>query len=100
MILVEYCCPHHGRFEWLEPHEAHDSRACEICGTDAPWVMSAPSIKPSVASVESGRSSSERPKDYLSTSAIADGMTRSEWQAEQNKRRKERIREHVRSKLG
>lgn len=99
MILVEYCCPHHGRFEWLEQHEAHDSRACEICGTDSPWAISAPAIKPNTTSVTTGTGSTERPDGFMSTSALADGMTRAEWKAEQSKHRKERLREHVRSKI-
>lgn len=98
MIIVEYECPHCGRFEYLEAVAADDERECITCGTLSPFVMSAPSIKPSYASVTQGKS--ERPAGFLSTERLADGMKLSEFKAERAKRRKERIRRHVRSKIG
>jgi hypothetical protein len=100
MIVAEYWCPHHERFEVLEEREAHDSRPCPTCETDSPWCMSAPAIKPSYAGVSTtGSGSSERPPGFISTSALADGMKHSEYREAISKRRKERIRAHVRSKI-
>lgn len=97
MILVEYECPHHERFEYLESHEAQDSRPCPVCEADSSYVISAPAIKPNYASVTTGKS--ERPAGFLSTSAIADGMSTSDYKAEISKRRKERLRSHIKERL-
>ena len=98
MIVAEYWCPHHERFEVIEPHEAQDSRDCPECGTDAPYVISAPSIRAPGTTVTTGKS--ERPAGFLSTSEIADGMSTSDYKAAIGKRRKERLRQYVRSKIG
>lgn len=99
MILVEYECPHCGRFEYLEQYEPHDERDCTTCGTLSPFVISAAAIKPSYASATQGKGSSERPPGFVSTEALADGMKQSEYRAKLAERRKEKIRAHVRSKL-
>lgn len=99
MILVEYECPHHGRFEYLESHEAQDSRPCAECECESPYVISAPAVKPNYASVTQGKSDTERPPGFVSTSALADGMSVNEYKERLSKRRKEKIRSHVRSKL-
>ena len=100
MIVAEYSCPHHDRFEVIEDHEAQDHRPCPVCGTDAPWCISAPAIKPNYASTTQGTGSTERPPGFMSTSALADGMKRSEWREASAKRRKARIRKIVKERLG
>lgn len=97
MILAEYECTDHGRFEVIEDHEAQDTRPCPECGNASAWCFPAPSIKPNYASVTQGKR--ERPAGFLSTEAIADGMSTSEYKAKLGERRKERIRAHVRSKI-
>jgi len=99
-IVVEYDCPHHGRFEVIEDHEPQDDRPCPDCECDSPYVLSAPSIRTPLASVTSGKGSSERPPGFISTSALADGMKQSEYRERVAQQRRERIRQHVRSKLG
>lgn len=99
-IVCEYDCPHHGRFEHIEEHEPQDDRPCPECGADSPYVLSAVSVRPSYASVTTGRDSSERPPGFISTSALADGMKPSEYRERLAEQRRERIRQHVRSKLG
>lgn len=99
MILVEYDCPHCGRFEYLEEYEPHDERDCITCGSLSQFVISATAIKPNYASATTGKDTSERPPGFVSTSAIADGMKPSEYRAKLAEQRKEKIRKHVRSKL-
>ena len=99
MIMVEYECPHHGRFDYLEDIEAQDDRPCPECENASPYVISAPSVKPNYGSVTQGKGDTERPKDFVSTSALADGMSVNEYKERLSKARKERIRQHVRSKI-
>jgi hypothetical protein len=100
VIVAEYWCPHHERFEVIEEHEPRDSRPCPTCEAESLYCISAPAIKGSYASTTTtGTSTSERPPGFLSTSAIADGMPTSEYKAALSTRRKERIRAHVRSKI-
>lgn len=100
MIVAEYYCPHHERFEVLESVEAQDERDCPECGTPSPYCISAPSIKPNYASVTQGKGSTERPPGFVSTEAIADGMKTSDYREALAKQRKDRVRAHVRGKLG
>lgn len=99
MIMCEYECPHHGRFEYIEPIEAQDNRECPTCGNDAPYVISAPAIKPNYGSVTQGKGDSERPPGFVSTAALADGMSTNEYKERVAAARKEKIRQHVRSKI-
>ena len=99
MILVEYECAHCGVFEFLEERAALDERDCPTCTAPSHWVMSAPKIKPNYASTTT-TGKTQKPEGYLSTEAIADGMSVTAFKAERDKRRKERIRKIVRSKIG
>jgi len=99
MIACDYECPHHGRFEILEDREAAIDRDCPTCGQPSPYCFPAPAVTAKLAEATQGRSS--KPAGFLSTSEIADGrMSVGGYKAEISKRRKERIRRHVRSKLG
>ncbi len=102
LIVMEYMCPEHGRFESLEPRAtAPDSLPCpEIdphdvdCGLASPWSPSAPKPHMAVGVVQTG-SSVERPPTALDTRPLADGMKLSEWK----KREQHKDRVAVRDKL-
>lgn len=98
MIACDYECAHHGRFEIFEEREPYEERDCPECGQPSPFCFPAPVVTSKIANISTGRS--EPPPGYLSTSALADGMSTSDFKAELAKRRKERIRRHVRSKIG
>ena len=105
LIMLEFDCPHHGRFEELvqrgDDGSTPDERPCQAwngsgselldsrgwpsdkpCGAPSPWVISAPRIKhPVVLSAVRGKSDPPPSPYYLNTEALADGMPAHEFDA-------------------
>lgn len=105
LIVAEYVCPVHGRFEeTLERDtngDAPDSIPCgavdgeAICPLEAPWTISAPktkvwSVTPTAA--VRGGDMKDRPPGMLDTRPLAEGMPMSEWKKKQTHAR--RVRRH------
>ena len=100
LVLADYECPFHGRFERLverdDDGDPPDEVPCDIeepveglavmdmCCLDSPWVPSAVHGKVKIAEVQRGKSD-ERPPWALNTEALADGMPMHEWRAKQDK---------------
>lgn len=108
LIAYEFECPEHGRFEALVPRaDDPDEWPCpypeccddHTCGRPSPWRISAPLFKPQYGAVKRGKSD-ERPPWALNTEALADGMSPSEWNANQNKIDRDARRKQNRERLG
>ncbi len=104
LVVLEYICPVHGRFESLEPRAtAPDSRPCpfvypgdpeglcqcgcnddESCEMKSPWSPSAPKTKIQYGTALRG-GSDERPPGALDTRPLAEGMSHQEWSAKTRK---------------
>ena len=85
MIIVEFLCPTHDRFEALLSRPAPDATPCPECGVSSPWTPSAPRFHIPVGVVVTG-GSQERPPNALDTRAIADGMPATEWHKRERKK--------------
>lgn len=93
MIIVEYLCPQHGRFESLEQRPPPDDKPCPSCFRPAPWCISAPYGRVKLASATS-HGYEAPPPGVLDTRAIGDGQSVEEWKADRAKiREAERERE-------
>ena len=44
MVILDFRCPQHGKFELMLPRGAVSSAPCPLCGADAARQMSAPSF--------------------------------------------------------
>ncbi len=113
LIINEYLCPEHGRFELLVSRDAPDVQPCpavypyddsqshidpdcgdEVCERLSPWTPSAVKAHFAPATVQRG-TSDERPPNCLDTRPLADGMSMREW----TKLNRQKNREIVRDKL-
>jgi hypothetical protein len=113
MILADFCCPYHGRFEaladadWeampcpstLAParfnHGIEGEPAGFVCMTTSPWAPSP--IRGRVNHAEVVRGTVDRPesKMYLDTRELGAGMPMEEWRA-----KRDRVYEERRHKEG
>lgn len=108
MMVAEYLCPVHGRFEELVERDgngdAPPTRVCmettgrterfhHFCGQISQFAISAP--RPKVLSVpvyaaQRGGDMKERPPGMLDTRPLAEGMPLAEWKKVQQKHAQER----------
>lgn len=99
MIVQEYTCPEHGKFDLLEDCNSEETpRPCPRCGATSPYCISAPATKIPVGVVVSGKSD-ERPPNALDTRPLADGMSSSEWHAKEQRKSWEIVRAKQRKDL-
>lgn len=98
--MVEYYCEHcECRFESLEtrgevPPEARHTE----CGNMAEFVISAPKKKTKYAEVSRGKSD-PRPPHVMSTQAIADGVSTSDWRKQRSKERRDKRYSQIRANI-
>lgn len=101
MIVREYLCPDHGRFELIEPrsHPVDAGRACPDCGAICEWVLSAPRPKTHVITVERGGVASKPSPWALDTRPIADGMSHGAFREQRKAEHRARRRAEIKAKL-
>jgi len=99
LILSEFLCAQHGRFDALVSREA-ESSPCPACNAASPWTPSAPLSRVRIAEVTRGKFEKPEHPGHLDTRALADGMPLNEWKAKRDAIRKERLRKHVKERLG
>ena len=97
LVVAEYECPAHGRFESTVQRDANgdapEETMCredvggEPCGERAEWRISAPAQRvwsvPAYAASRGG-DMKERPPGMLDTRPLAEGMPYSEWRKKQD----------------
>jgi hypothetical protein len=84
MILADFTCPHHGRFEALAESDA-DSAPCP-CGASSPWSPTAPAVHTAfVVSASRGKSDPAPSKLATDTRPLMEGQRYSEWRKERKK---------------
>lgn len=89
MILADWTCPTHGRFESPAPSHC-DSIPCPSCGAVSPWAPSVVHGSVRLAEVERGKSDGPPTKAYMDTRALGEGMPLSEWRAKRDRMWEER----------
>lgn len=101
MIVREYLCPDHGRFEIIESRNTatDPGRACPDCGAIAEWVISAPKTKTTWASVERGGVADAPVPWALDTRPLAEGMPLGEFRAKRAKEHNDRRHAEIKAKL-
>jgi len=98
LVLLEFLCPEHGRFEELVDRASPpDAVPCE-CGASSPWTISAPATKIQKGALSQGSFEKPEYKGQLDTRALADGMPYNEWKAKRDKYRKEQALKRNRAK--
>lgn len=99
MIVQEYICPTHDRFELIEAcNEDETPRACPKCGAPSAYTISAPATHMPVGTVVTG-GSDERPPHALDTRPLAEGMPAAEWHKKERKKVWEDIRNKHRKEM-
>lgn len=98
MILLDFECSEHGRFESLEPRPGPDEVPCPGCGAASPWRVSAVAGRVREGEVTRGKSD-EVPPGAMSTRALADGMPLHEFKAQRRKERLSAMHDKVRYEL-
>jgi len=98
-ILSEFLCTEHGRFDALVSRDA-ETTTCPTCGANSSWTPSAPLSRVRLGEVTRGKFEAPQHPGHLDTRALADGMPLNEWKAHRDKLRKERLRKHVKERLG
>lgn len=85
MIVADYECPDHGRFEvTVERNLAGDppeAVACIVCGEPSAWRISAAgALRVQLGAVSQGKVMTyDKPEHMLDTRPLADGMPYDEW---------------------
>lgn len=98
LVLLEYMCPEHGRFESLEERaESPDDVPCPDCGAISPWTISAPMPKLQKGAVSQGKFEEPQYKGQLDTRALADGMPYNDWKKKRDDYRRDQALKRVRS---
>jgi hypothetical protein len=100
LIMVEYICPDHGRFESLESRPAPSLQSCPDCGEAAELTISAPLTTTPIATVVRGHVAPRENPYHLDTSAY--GLREqgyNEWRKKRNAQMTELRRKEIRSKL-
>lgn len=101
LIVLEFLCPKHGRFELIvERSAAPDEAPCPapdedlydwrqggpLCDVASPWVVSAPKIKVKYATAATMAKSDPAPSPlYMNTEPLADGMP--QWEFDEKRAR-------------
>lgn len=97
-MIADFRCDEHGVFEASAPHGA-DFAPCPTCGASSAWTPSPVAGRVRQGEVVRGKSDGPRHRRDLATSALADGMSLSEFRKRRREMwREERIAE-VRRKL-
>lgn len=102
--LLEFHCDQHGRFETLLPRsqaESTSSLECPSCSSVCERVLSAPKIH-TVWGAAANRGSYEPPPNpgYLSTRALAEGQSYSDWKKARREFRAEERRQQIKKEVG
>ncbi len=90
MIMNEYECSAHGRFEALVERDGPDYHHCPVCSKPAIWVVSAPMGRVRIGEVERGGVEKAASPMYLSTRELGEGMPYDDWRAKRDKMYEER----------
>jgi hypothetical protein len=108
MILADFTCPEHGRFEAFAPSDAESCPCPEllppwedhgpagdlgdggICQADSPWSPSPVRGRVRTAEVERGGVDKPASPMYLDTRELGEGMPMEEWRAKRDKMYEER----------
>ncbi len=93
MILSDFTCPHHGRFETLAESDA-ESMPCRsvdagcidgYCDHPSPWSPSPVRGRVRIGEVERGGVDKPDSPMFLDTRELGNGMPMSEWRAKRDK---------------
>lgn len=103
MIISDYECPDHGRFEALverlQSGEPPDYVHCSICHLECPWRISAPAVHTMfVISADRGRNDPKPHPNAMDTRPLAEGRKK-EWRLARKKLREERRHRRVKELL-
>lgn len=101
LIVVEFICDEHGRFDGIYPRsDIPDTELCPECGTPSSYAISAPGLRFARFEVQRG-GVAEKPNPYaMDTRPLADGMTQAEWKAQRRKLRQDQRRQEIKKILG
>ena len=100
LVLADYLCPKHGRFEALQARSETDSAPCPTCGASSPWAPTPVAGRVKRGEVVQGKFEPPPNELALDTRALADGMPLSEWRAKRKRINRDHTRKVVRSKTG
>lgn len=83
MILADFLCPEHGRFELLS--DVADEVPCPTCGVSSPWAPSPVFGRVQLVTATRGKYEKPPTPQHLDTFALGEGQRYSEWRAERKK---------------
>lgn len=89
MILSDFTCPYHGRFEALADAEA-ESHPCGSCSVLAPWSPSPVRGRVRLGEVERGAVARPDSPMMLDTRSLGEGEPYADWRARRDKMYQER----------
>jgi hypothetical protein len=90
LIVNEFWCDSHHRFEALVERDSPDWHPCPSCSKPSIWVCSAPMGKVRLAEVERGGVDQPASPMFLSTQDLGNGMPYQEWREKRDKVYEER----------
>lgn len=84
MILADYTCPDHGRFEATVPSPSPDDHPCPRCGASSPWAPAPLRGWVKRGEVSRGKSDATEVPTWMDTRELGEGMPMEEWQAKRD----------------